>query len=64
MNFYAPLFLCSALLKLFVTMEVIRWAPFWEEYQCVFDEEKGLPGGALGDKAASDLRQRVIEHVR
>ncbi|CAM6090625.1 unnamed protein product [Calypogeia fissa] len=51
-----------ALLKAFVTMEVIRWQPFWEEYQSLFQEEAGLPGGPLGDKAANDLRQRVIEH--
>lgn len=44
-------------------MEVIRWDPFWEDYKIEFEEEANLPGGALGDRAAEDLRLRVIEHV-
>lgn len=51
-----------ALLKHFVTMEVIQWVPFWEIYQTEFGQERTMPGGFLGDKAAEDLRQRVIEH--
>lgn len=44
-------------------MEVIRWDRFWEDYKTEFDQEVNLPGGALGERAAEDLRQRVIEHV-
>lgn len=51
-----------ALLKYFVTMEVIQWVTFWETYQSEFDVESSFPGGALGEKANEDLRQRVIEH--
>ena len=28
-----------------------------------FENEKNLLGGSLGDKAAEDLKQRIIEHV-
>lgn len=45
-------------------MEVIRWDRFWEDYKTEFEQEVNLPGGALGEQAAEDLRQRVIEHVR
>lgn len=51
-----------ALLKYFVTMEVIQWVPFWEVYQTEFEQETNMPGGFLGDKAAEHLRERVIEH--
>jgi len=44
-------------------MEVIRWDRFWEDYKSEFEQEVNLPGGSLGDQAAEDLRQRVIEHV-
>jgi 26S proteasome regulatory subunit N5 len=52
----------QALLKQFVTMEVIRWDHFWEDYKTEFEQEANLPGGSLGEQAAEDLRQRVIEH--
>ncbi|KAJ7536401.1 hypothetical protein O6H91_12G067900 [Diphasiastrum complanatum] len=55
-----PIF-CT-LLKQFVTMEVINWVTFWENYQNEFEQEAKLSGGSLGDKAADSLRQRVIEH--
>ena len=35
----------------------------WNEFEAEFDSEKYLLGGSLGEKAAEDLRQRVIEHV-
>ena len=35
----------------------------WKEFEGEFDNEKNLLGGPLGEKAALDLRQRVIEHV-
>lgn len=44
-------------------MEVIRWDHFWEDYKTEFEQEANLPGGSLGEQAAEDLRQRVIEHV-
>ena len=44
-------------------MEVIRWDRFWEDYKTEFEQEASLPGGALGEQAADDLRQRIIEHV-
>eukprot|EP00249_Psilotum_nudum_P009879 c22209_g1_i1 orf=192-1652(+) len=51
-----------ALLKHFVTMEVIQWDSFWEAYKCELEQESSMPGGALDDKAREDLRLRAIEH--
>lgn len=51
------------LLKQLVTMEVIQWTNLWETYKNEFENEKNLLGGHLGDKAAEDLRERIIEHV-
>ncbi|KAI5060109.1 hypothetical protein GOP47_0024529 [Adiantum capillus-veneris] len=51
-----------ALLKHFVTMEVIQWDSFWSVYESEFNMESSLTGGALVPKAFEDLRQRVIEH--
>lgn len=50
------------LLKQIVTMEVIQWTALWNTFNKEFDNEKNMLGGPLGDKAAEDLRQRVIEH--
>lgn len=55
--------LCRLLLKQLVTMEVIQWTALWNMYKEEFDNEKNLLGGSLGDKAAEDLKQRIIEHV-
>lgn len=55
--------ICRILLKHFVTMEVIRWVTFWEDYKSEFEVENSVLGGGLGEKALEDLRQRVIEHV-
>lgn len=52
----------KSLLKQLVTMEVIQWTTLWNEFKDEFDNEKNLLGGPLGDKAAEDLRQRIIEH--
>lgn len=52
-----------SLLKQLVTMEVILWTVLWNEFEGEFNNEKNLLGGSLGEKAAEDLRQRVIEHV-
>ncbi|GAB2293126.1 26S proteasome non-ATPase regulatory subunit 12 A [Dionaea muscipula] len=52
----------KSLLKQLVTMEVIQWTALWETYKDEFENEKNLLGGGLGDKAAEDLRQRIIEH--
>ncbi|KAL7223412.1 hypothetical protein ACSBR1_024961 [Camellia fascicularis] len=50
------------LLKQLVTMEVIQWTALWNTFKDEFENEKNMLGGSLGDKAAEDLRQRVIEH--
>ncbi|XP_068647420.1 26S proteasome non-ATPase regulatory subunit 12 homolog A-like [Aristolochia californica] len=50
------------LLKQLVTMEVIQWTSLWDTYRAEFENEKDMLGGPLGDKAAEDLRQRIIEH--
>ncbi|XWS57284.1 hypothetical protein CRYUN_Cryun09bG0160700 [Craigia yunnanensis] len=50
------------LLKQLVTMEVIQWTSLWNSYKDEFENEKNMLGGSLGDKAAEDLRQRIIEH--
>lgn len=44
-------------------MEVIQWTALWETYRDEFENEKAMLGGSLGDKAAEDLKQRIIEHV-
>ena len=44
-------------------MEVIQWTSLWNAFMDEFENEKNLLGGALGDKAAEDLKQRIIEHV-
>ncbi|XP_068652051.1 26S proteasome non-ATPase regulatory subunit 12 homolog A-like [Aristolochia californica] len=50
------------LLKQLVTMEVIQWTSLWDTYRAEFENENNMLGGPLGDKAAEDLRQRIIEH--
>ncbi|KAM6590679.1 hypothetical protein CsatA_013284 [Cannabis sativa] len=50
------------LLKQLVTMEVVQWTALWNSYKDEFENEKKMLGGSLGDKAAEDLKQRVIEH--
>lgn len=44
-------------------MEVIQWTALWSTFKDEFENEKNMLGGSLGDKAAEDLRLRVIEHV-
>ncbi|GBG70043.1 hypothetical protein CBR_g4871 [Chara braunii] len=61
-----------ALLKRFVTMEVVRWPVLAEEYKVEMEEESSIFGAQLlgddgadggdGGKALADLRQRVVEH--
>ncbi|XP_047971781.1 26S proteasome non-ATPase regulatory subunit 12 homolog A-like [Salvia hispanica] len=50
------------LLKQLVTMEVIIWTSLWNTFKDEFENEKNMLGGSLGEKAAEDLRLRVIEH--
>ncbi|EEF29610.1 conserved hypothetical protein [Ricinus communis] len=50
------------LLRQLVTMEVIQWTSLWNTFMDEFENEKNLLGGSLGDKAAEDLKQRIIEH--
>ncbi|KAJ3670476.1 hypothetical protein LUZ60_010800 [Juncus effusus] len=45
------------LLKQVVTMEVVDWTTLWESYKNEFENEKDL-----GEKAAQDLKLRIIEH--
>ncbi|AET04630.2 putative proteasome component (PCI) domain-containing protein [Medicago truncatula] len=49
------------LLKQLVTMEVIQWTALWETYKNEFDNEM-VSGKFLSEKAAEDLKQRIIEH--
>ncbi|KAK4394409.1 26S proteasome non-ATPase regulatory subunitA, partial [Sesamum angolense] len=50
------------LLKQLVTMEVIQWTALWDTFKDEFENERSMLGGSLGDKAAEDLKLRVIEH--
>ncbi|GMI65900.1 hypothetical protein HRI_000259300 [Hibiscus trionum] len=50
------------LLKQLVTMEVIQWTSLWSCYKDEFEKEERMVGGSLGEKAAEDLRRRIIEH--
>ncbi|TVU44192.1 hypothetical protein EJB05_03627, partial [Eragrostis curvula] len=50
------------LLKQLVTMEVIQWTKLWEFFKDEYENEKNYLGGALGAKAAEDLKLRIIEH--
>lgn len=50
-------------MKQLITMEVIQWTALWNTFKDEFENEKNMLGGSLGDKAAEDLRLRVIEHV-
>ncbi|XP_045819980.1 26S proteasome non-ATPase regulatory subunit 12 homolog A-like isoform X2 [Trifolium pratense] len=49
------------LLKQLVTMEVIQWTALWETYNVEFLNEI-VSGKFLSEKAAEDLKQRIIEH--
>ncbi|KAL0344345.1 UNVERIFIED_CONTAM: 26S proteasome non-ATPase regulatory subunitA [Sesamum angustifolium] len=50
------------LLKQLVTMEVIQWTALWDTFKDEFENERNMLGGSLGEKAAEDLKLRVIEH--
>ncbi|XP_050380987.1 26S proteasome non-ATPase regulatory subunit 12 homolog A-like [Argentina anserina] len=50
------------LLKQVKTMEVIQWTTLWNKFKDEFENERNMLGGSLGDKAAGDLKQRIIEH--
>lgn len=51
-----------SLLKQVITMEVVQWTTLWNTFKEEFENEKKMLGGSLGDKAADDLRERIIEH--
>lgn len=55
-------FVPRLLLKQLITMEVIQWTTLWDTYKNDFENEKAS-GESLGEKAAEDLKQRIIEHV-
>lgn len=44
-------------------MEVIQWTALWDTFKDEFENERNMLGGSLGEKAAEDLKLRVIEHV-
>lgn len=44
-------------------MEVVQWTKLWDFFKDEYENEKNLLGGALGGKAAEDLKLRIIEHV-
>ncbi|KAL6576066.1 26S proteasome non-ATPase regulatory subunit 12 A [Orobanche hederae] len=50
------------LLKQLVTMEVIQWSALWDTFKDEFENENNMVGGSLGEKAAEDLKLRIIEH--
>jgi len=50
-------------MKQLVTIVFTLWTALWSEFKDEFDNEKNLFGGSLGNKAAEDLRQKIIEHV-
>eukprot|EP00268_Persea_americana_P000051 TRINITY_DN10019_c0_g1_i2.p1 TRINITY_DN10019_c0_g1~~TRINITY_DN10019_c0_g1_i2.p1 ORF type:complete len:164 (+),score=21.12 TRINITY_DN10019_c0_g1_i2:490-981(+) len=50
----------SFLLKQVIT--IIQWTALWKTYSEEFENEKAMLGGPLGDKAAEDLKLRIIEH--
>ncbi|XP_073280789.1 26S proteasome non-ATPase regulatory subunit 12 homolog A-like [Primulina huaijiensis] len=52
----------KSMLKQLVTMEVIQWTSLWNTFKDEFENEKNMLGGYLGEKAAEDLKLRVIEH--
>ncbi|XP_073059123.1 26S proteasome non-ATPase regulatory subunit 12 homolog A-like [Primulina eburnea] len=52
----------KSMLKQLVTMEVIQWTSLWNTFKDEFENEKNMLGGNLGEKAAEDLKLRVIEH--
>lgn len=60
---YKSIFFIRLLLKQLVTMEVIQWTTLWDSFKNEFENEKNMLGGSLGEKAAEDLKLRVIEHV-
>lgn len=39
------------------------WTALWNMFKDEFENEKNMLGGSLGERAAEDLRLRVIEHV-
>jgi len=55
--------LYAALIKQFITMEVIRWTQFLGTYNTELDEESNIFGGGdVGAKRRKDLQERVVEH--
>lgn len=65
MSFGVPIdvyFVRRLLLKQLITMEVIQWTTLWDTYKNDFENEKAS-GESFGEKAAEDLKQRIIEHV-
>ena len=51
-----------ALLKLFTTLEVIRWPVLQSSYGAEMAAQTDVFGGAAAAKRMEDLNQRVVEH--
>nr|GEW25098.1 NBS-containing resistance-like protein [Tanacetum cinerariifolium] len=47
-------------LKQVITMEVIQWTALWNKKEDEFESEKSMLGGAFGDKAEADLKERTV----
>ncbi|KAL6975959.1 26S proteasome non-ATPase regulatory subunit 12 A [Sarracenia purpurea var. burkii] len=50
-------------MPLMLGFALVQRMALWNTFNKEFDNEKNMLGGALGDKVAEDLRQRVVEHV-
>jgi hypothetical protein len=44
-------------------MEVVQWTSLWGFFKNKYETEKNLLGGALGAKAAGDLKLSITDHV-
>ena len=44
-------------------MEVVQWTSLWGFFKNEYETEKNLLGGALGAKAAGDLKLSITDHV-
>eukprot|EP00243_Klebsormidium_subtile_P003291 TRINITY_DN16644_c0_g1_i1.p1 TRINITY_DN16644_c0_g1~~TRINITY_DN16644_c0_g1_i1.p1 ORF type:complete len:477 (+),score=150.55 TRINITY_DN16644_c0_g1_i1:140-1570(+) len=52
----------KALLKQFITLEVVRWKSLSELYRPAMESEPDIFGGEWGKKSLEDLKQRIVEH--
>ncbi|KAG0529264.1 hypothetical protein BDA96_05G083400 [Sorghum bicolor] len=43
-------------------MEIVQWTSLWGFFKNEYQTEKNLLGGALGAKAAGDLKLSIADH--